>query len=79
MSVYLPAGEIHPRAWSMTEPTFLRVHRKAEAKYRQLAGIGKATGDLNQLIPPAHAGKVESLFVDCQALRRGSPGPSQCC
>jgi hypothetical protein len=69
---YLTAHQIHQRAWPLMEPTFQQAREAAAAKYRQLAGTGKACDDLRLIVPAAHEGKIETLFVDLHALQWGS-------
>lgn len=68
---YLSAYEIHQRAWPLMEPTFQRDREEAAAKYLQLAGTGKASDDIRQIVSAAHAGQVDSLFVDAHDLQWG--------
>ncbi|MGD2215576.1 MAG: hypothetical protein PVJ64_02420 [Gemmatimonadales bacterium] len=59
----LSAQELHDKAWSILEPHFARAQARASAKYRELAGTGKTSRDLNDIIPSAYQGRVDSLFV----------------
>lgn len=68
----LTAGELHEKAWAIVEPHFARTQERAAAKYRELAGTGKATGDLSRIIPSAYQGRVDSLFVAVGIQRWGA-------
>jgi hypothetical protein len=59
----LSPEELQRRAWPVVEPYFNQTRREAEAKYRQLAGTGKASHDLREILPAAYNGRVELLFV----------------
>ncbi len=55
--------ELHDRAWPLVQPLFEADRRRAADRYRQLAGTEHASGDLEAVVPAAHAGRVETLFV----------------
>jgi hypothetical protein len=55
--------ELHDRAWAILEPYFAKEQEKAASQYRELAGVGRASHDLEQIVPAAHNGRVSSLFV----------------
>jgi hypothetical protein len=59
----LSARELHDRAWPLVRPLFEQAQQRAAAQYRQLAGTGHASGDLEAVVAAAHAGRVETLFV----------------
>ena len=47
----LSTQELHDRAWPLVEPHFLEARAKTAALYRQLAGTGRSTSDLMQIVP----------------------------
>lgn len=59
----LSPEELQRQAWPVVESYFNQAQRQAEAKYRQLAGTGKASHDLREILPAAYHGRVEVLFV----------------
>jgi len=61
----LDAEELHARAWAIVEPLFTDEREDAAAKYEQLAGAGseKASASLEQVVPAAYFGRVDTLFV----------------
>jgi hypothetical protein len=59
----LSPAELHQRAWTLVQPHFQQIREDAAAKYRQLAGTGKASHDLKEIVPAAYHGRIESLFV----------------
>jgi hypothetical protein len=66
--------ELHARAWTVIRPLFLKVQEEAAARYRALAGTGKATGDIKLIVPAAYHGRVETLFVIAGMERWGTYG-----
>jgi hypothetical protein len=55
--------ELQRQAWPVVEPYINRVRRDAESKYRELGGTDKTSHDLEKIVPAAHHGRVEFLFV----------------
>jgi hypothetical protein len=60
---HLSLEELRARAWEIVRPHFQREQAEAGARYRQFAGSPRATSNLQHIIPAAHQGRVESLFV----------------
>jgi len=71
----LSAKELHGRAWSVVEPLFLKARDQAVARYKQLAGTGLASSDLESIVRAAYHGRVESLFVPVGIQRWGRYDP----
>jgi hypothetical protein len=59
----LSASELHTRAWAILGPHFAVAQERAAAQYRELAGTGRTSRDLTSIVPAAHHGRVDSLFV----------------
>lgn len=59
----LTAQELHDGAWSILEPHFAGAQARASEKYRGLAGTGKTSDELKDIIPSAYQGRIDSLFV----------------
>lgn len=57
------AEDLHAAAWEIVEPHFLQERRKASERFGDLTGSGRSSTDLNVILPAAHDGRVESLFV----------------
>jgi hypothetical protein len=55
--------ELHDRAWALVGPHFQEALRRALGLYHQVAGTGRATADVNRVIPAAYRGEVETVFV----------------
>jgi hypothetical protein len=72
---YLSDHEIHQRAWPVMEPLLQETQADAAARYTRLAGSARTLDDLRQIVPAAYAGRVETLFVDTQAIHWGRYDP----
>jgi hypothetical protein len=59
----LSVRELHDRAWAVVEPHFREAQERAVALYAQLAGTGRTTDSLEELIRAAYRGQIEILFV----------------
>jgi hypothetical protein len=59
----LSTQELHERASSLVRPYFEQAQQKAAALYPQLAGTGRTAAELNEIVPAAYQGEVETLFV----------------
>ncbi|NIR42800.1 MAG: hypothetical protein GWN99_02900 [Gemmatimonadetes bacterium] len=68
--------ELHDRAWSILEPHFARKLERAAAQFHELLGTGRATDELDAIVPAAHNGRIASLFVAVGVQRWGTYDPS---
>jgi hypothetical protein len=59
----MPPAELHRRALALVEPRFTEGRRKAVALYEQLAGTGRTSNDLKEIVAAAFSGQLEVLFV----------------
>ena len=59
----LSAEELRQRAWEIVEPRFLRERNEANDQYHALAGTGRTSNDLKEVVTAAHDGRIEVLFV----------------
>lgn len=66
------AEELHDAAWELVEPGFLEERRQARDQYNELAGTGRATDRLRDIVPATFDGRVGTLFVatDCERWGR---------
>lgn len=55
--------DLHAAAWEIVEPHFLADRRKAAARFGDLKGSGRISTDLAEILPAAHEGRVDTLFV----------------
>ena len=65
------ARQLHDAAWESIGPLFRRAQEEAEAKYRERAGTGLASSELDEVVPAAYHGRMESLFVALGVQRWG--------
>ena len=68
----LSAAELHDRAWALVEPIFHAEQDKASGRYAEHAGKGKTSETLADIVPAAHHGRVETLFVALGEQRWGA-------
>ena len=59
----LKAEELHQAAWEIVEPAFLEDRRKTAERFGDLTGSGRSSTDINEVLPAAHDGRIDSLFV----------------
>jgi hypothetical protein len=59
--------ELRDRAWRILVPTFQEARHQAAERFGELAGTGRASNDVREILSAAHDGRVESLFLDCAA------------
>jgi hypothetical protein len=59
----LSSKELHDRAWPLVKHLCEEAQHRAAAQYRQLAGTGHASGDLEAVVATTYEGRVETLFV----------------
>jgi hypothetical protein len=59
----LKGEDLHDQAWRVVQPYFRNAMEKAVASYRQLAGSGRTSNNLNEIVPGAYEGRVDILFV----------------
>jgi hypothetical protein len=64
-------AELHQRGWALVAPLFHARVEIAAAHYRQLAGTGRATDRVHEILPAARRGELETLLI---AAGREVPG-----
>lgn len=57
------ARDLQKKAWEIVEPLFNKVQQEARERYGHLQGTGKASGRLEEVVPAAVNGRVDTLFV----------------
>lgn len=67
----LSAEETHRKAWPIVDKLFQVARSEAADKYAALAGTGRASRDLEEIVAAAHGGRVETLFVAVGVQRWG--------
>ncbi len=64
--------QLHKAAWKIVRRVFAKSQEKAEARFHERAGTGLASNSLNEIVPAAQHGRVESLFVALGIQRWGT-------
>ena len=59
----LKPGELHTRALELVEERFRAARREAAERFGDLSGTGRATTDVETVLPAALDGRVDTLFV----------------
>lgn len=59
----LSAEELRDAAWEIVEPVFLEDRRRAAERYGDLLGAGRSSSRYEEVLPAAHDGRVDTLFV----------------
>ncbi|MBN2255356.1 MAG: hypothetical protein JW736_06600 [Deltaproteobacteria bacterium] len=59
----LTLEELHEQAWPLVEPVFEKEKEEAIRLYKELSGTGRASSDINQIVPAACHGRIDTLFV----------------
>lgn len=67
--------ELHKQAWAIMEPYFMKAQEEAVARHGESTGTGLASNDLKEIVPAAHYGRVQVLFVANGAQQWGTFDP----
>jgi len=59
----LRGEDLRGQAWEIVEPHFLKAQEQAVSLYRQLAGTGRTSTSVEEIVPKAFEGRIEILFV----------------
>ncbi len=54
---------LHERAWPIVEPIFQQTRLEAAKQYKNLTDSEQASKDIRTIVPAAHYGRVDTLFV----------------
>jgi hypothetical protein len=70
----LSAKELHRQAWAIVQPRFQRVRKEAAAQYEYLAAAESelASNEVQEIVPAAYHGRVETLFAASGLQQWGS-------
>jgi release factor family 3 len=74
---HLTDDELGDRAWQLLQPTFDEIRRRAAERFGELAGTGQASSDVREILPAARHGRVEALFLACDADLWGRLDPRE--
>jgi len=55
--------ELRDMAWEIVEPLLTADRRKAAERYGDLQGTGRASSRYEEILPAAHDGRIDTLFV----------------
>jgi len=55
--------DLHEQAWKLVHPYFRQTRHEATQQYKRLSNTDQALKDLRRIIPAAHYGQVDTLFV----------------
>lgn len=69
---HVSRDDLHAAAWTIVRPLLTEGRRQSAEKYEQLAGTGKASPHLEEIVPAAFDGRVATLFVAPDATRWGA-------
>jgi hypothetical protein len=59
----LKSEELHSQGYGLVEPVFMKAREDGAAQYRQLAGTGQTTTDVQEAVKAAYHGRLSLLFV----------------
>jgi hypothetical protein len=72
---HLSEKELHEKAWAVVKPAFADAEARAAAQYAQLAGTGRTSCDVAEVVRAAYSGHVAILFVGRGRQRPGGFDP----
>ncbi|MDQ4142601.1 MAG: hypothetical protein M3198_02480, partial [Actinomycetota bacterium] len=55
--------ELHAQAWKLVEPLFREEQETALARYREMAGTGRTSQEIEEVADAARYGRVDVLFL----------------
>jgi hypothetical protein len=67
--------KIHEQAWAIIQPYFKQKQKEAIDQYKQLAGTGRTSKEIKEIVPAAHFGRVDLLFVAVDFQQWGTFNP----
>jgi hypothetical protein len=73
----LSPEELRDMAWEIVEPVLTADRRKAAERYGDLLGTGRASSRSEEILPAAHDGRIDTLFVARGVHLWGSYDPKQ--
>lgn len=62
----LAPADLHAQAWMLVEPDFREAQDVDQAQFEFLAGTGLTATNVHEIVPAAHYGRVEVLFLDTE-------------
>jgi hypothetical protein len=71
----LRPDELQAQAWMVVEPHFQQAQAEVLSLYHRLAGTGRTSNELREILPAASHGRVEYLFVAIGVQQWGALDP----
>ena len=71
----LSVEDLHEQAWQVVDPYFREARKEAASQYRNLLNSGQASKDIREILPAAHYGQVDTLFVAVDHQQWGTFDP----
>jgi len=59
----LSSSQLHKEAWALVQPRFEHAIDDAKARYQELAGTGRTSTDMPEIVLAACQGRIETLFL----------------
>ncbi len=72
----LQPGALQRQAWQIVRPFFQQAQKDAMGRYKELANTERASKDIRQILPAAHYGQVDTLFVAVNQQQWGNFNPN---
>lgn len=63
---------LHQRAWEIVEPIFAQAQAEAAERYWQLVNTGQASNDVEEIVPAAYYGRVDTMFTSLNNRQWGT-------
>lgn len=71
----LQVKELHKKSWECVEDYFTKERKRSREAYNDLAGTGKTSYDLNEIVAASINGRIDSLFLAKGATTWGTFHP----
>lgn len=68
--------ELHAKAWAVVEPRVHQARTEAKTRYQALLGTGQTSNRIDEILPAADHGRVETLFAREDAIQWGIYDPA---
>ena len=63
--------DLHADVWKIVEPHFRQSQQAAHETYKEMAGTGQASSNLQEVVPAAYDRRVDTLFINLDAHQWG--------
>lgn len=67
----LNVEQLHEKCWPLIKPYVEHQSRLTAARFQKLAGTGKTSDDIRQIVPAAVQGQIDSLMIDTRRHQWG--------